>query len=161
MRRVSGGAVIILAGFLPLLMGACRQEASQEWRQAAEDAARKRATARAEASFDSAAYDTIGWESSYARGERGSVVYEASCATCHGADGTGAGPYARGHDLEVRSIVEPDWMYRGDVPAIRRQIFVGHGIGMPPWGLTELTPRDVDAVAYYLDTRLPQRTGGP
>ena len=56
--------------------------------------------------------------------------------------------------LEMSSLVAPDWLYRGDVAAIRRQIFIGHGVGMPPWGLTELSPRDVDAVAYFLDVRL-------
>lgn len=140
---------------LPAVVG-CGRERSAEWQKVAEDAARRRTTEQAAARYDSAAYDTIKWESVYARGERGSVVYEASCAGCHGSDGRGEGPTARERGLEAGSLVEPDWLYRGDVPAIRHRIFVGHGIGMPSWGLTELSPRDVDAVAYFLDARLPQ-----
>lgn len=150
------GAVLLAL----LAVGACQEEPPPEWREAAERAANRRTAERAEALYDSTAYDTVSWRSGYARGERGRVVYDYSCARCHGEDGRGNGPLAVEEGLEVGSLVGPDWIYDADVPALRRRIFTGHGPGMPAWGLTELSPRDVDAVAYFIDERLPERAGG-
>lgn len=150
------GAVLLAL----LAFGACQEEPPPEWREAAERAADRRTAERAEALYDSTAYDTVRWRSGYARGERGRVVYDHSCARCHGEDGRGGGPLAVEEDLEVGSLMGPGWVYDDDVPALRRRIFTGHGPGMPAWGLTELSPRDVDAVAYFIDERLPERAGG-
>lgn len=135
----------------------CQQEPSPEGCEAAEETANRGAAEEAAARFDEAAYDTVTWRSAYARGERGRTVYDHSCAKCHGLDGTGGGFYAVEHDLETGSLVRSGWLYDGNVPALRQRIFTGHGQGMPPWGLTELSPRDVDAVAYFVDERLPER----
>lgn len=149
--------IAVLVAGVALAVAACERKPSGEWQEVGRRAANTRSTSAAAVRYDSAAYDTVAWQSSYARGERGSVVYDASCAGCHGADGRGGGPLLAAEDLEVGSLVDPEWVYRGDVPAIRRQIFIGHGVGMPSWGLTALSPRDVDAVAYFLDVRLPGR----
>ncbi|MFW6206372.1 MAG: c-type cytochrome [Gemmatimonadota bacterium] len=143
-----------------LALGACQDEPPPEWQEVAEQAANRRTAERAEALYDSTAYDTVSWRGSYSRGERGRVVFDHSCADCHGEDGRGGGPLAVEEGLEVGSLVASGWVYDGDVPALRRRIFTGHGPGMPAWGLTELSPRDVDAVAYFVDERLPERAGG-
>lgn len=154
-RDLRKGVGIVLLALLAA--GGCQDEPPAEWREAAERAADRRTAVRAQVAYDSAAYDTVTWSSGYARAERGRVVYDASCAMCHGEDGTGDGAYAVEEGLEVGSLVEPGWLYDGDVPGLRRRIFTGHGPGMPAWGLTELPPRDVDAVAYFVDERLPER----
>lgn len=153
-RRWRSGLVALAAALFAV---GCQQEPSAEWRKAAEEAANRRAAEEAAARFTEAAYDTVTWRSAYARGERGRTVYDRSCAKCHGLYGTGGGSYAVEHELETGSLVEPGWLYDGDVPALRRRIFTGHGQGMPSWGLMELSPRDVDAVAYFVDERLAER----
>lgn len=153
-RRWRGGVISLAAA---VIAAGCQQEPSPEWQKAAEERANRRTAEEAAARFDETAYDTVTWRSAYARGERGRTVYDHSCAKCHGRDGTGGGPFAREHDLETGSLVGPGWLYAGDVPALRQRIFAGHGQGMPAWGLTELSPRDLDAVAYFVDERLPER----
>ena len=37
---------------------------------------------------------------------------------------------------------------------LRHRVFVGHAAGMPQWGVTGLTTREIDAVAYYVLDRL-------
>lgn len=58
--------------------------------------------------------------------------------------------YAVQRDLLVPSLVEPDWEFNGDLEGLRHYIFVGHGTGMPTWGVAGLTLREVDAVTHYL-----------
>ena len=60
----------------------------------------------------------------------------------------------RGDSVQVPSLVEPDWSYANDVEAVRRRIFTGHPDGMPTWGVAGLAPREIDAVAYYIDSVL-------
>jgi len=143
---------------------ACQEEASPEWRQAAELAAAARSAEEAARHYQPAAFDTVEFSSEYARAERGRVVYEHSCARCHGTDGSEIGPYAREEGMEVDSMSALLRPYGGDIPSVRRAIFVGHAYGMPAWGLTELSPRDVDAVAFFIEERLiredPEAEGG-
>lgn len=124
--------------------------------------------ARADSLWNPAAFDTIGWNTSVARSDRGRVVYYYSCTKCHGPEGEGQGSVARRRGLEVPSIVAPDWAHDGQIDSIRRAVFVGHRSEMPSWGLSEMTLRDLDAVAYYVDDLLPEerveepsRQGGP
>ena len=170
-RRPGSGptraAPVLTMGALTLMVTAalaCQKEASPEWREAAERAAAARSAEEADRHFDPAAFDTVDFSSEYARAERGRVVYEHSCARCHGTDGRDIGPYAREKGMEVDSMSALLRPYRGDIASIRRAIFVGHAHGMPAWGLTELSPADVDAVAFFIEERLtredPEAEGG-
>lgn len=170
-RRPGSGptraAPVLTMGALTLMVTAalaCQKEASSEWREAAERAAAARSAEEADRHFDPAAFDTVEFSSEYARAERGRVVYEHSCASCHGEDGSGPGPHAREEGMEVDSLSALLRPYGGDIPSVRRAIFVGHAYGMPAWGLTELSPRDVDAVAFFIEERLtredPEAEGG-
>jgi mono/diheme cytochrome c family protein len=127
-----------------------RAAAEEASRQAALAAARADSVLEAETQYDAAAFDSIAWENSEARFERGSVVWSFSCAKCHGAGGQGGGEMAEQHELSVPSLLAADWALAGDLAAIRRGVFVGHESEMPSWGLYGLAYRDVDAVAFYI-----------
>ncbi|UCG88417.1 MAG: hypothetical protein JSW71_07710 [Gemmatimonadota bacterium] len=47
------------------------------------------------AQYDTSVFDTLTWESEEARLERGSVVWNHSCARCHGYDAEGNGEMAQ------------------------------------------------------------------
>jgi mono/diheme cytochrome c family protein len=94
-------------------------------------------------------FDTVTWADDSQRGFEGNNVYAARCRSCHGFLGDGDTDYAREHDLAVPSLVRADWSYE-DVEDVRRIIFTGHPAGMPTWGVAGITPREIDAVAYYL-----------
>jgi mono/diheme cytochrome c family protein len=111
--------------------------------------------AMAQEAYDPAVFDTVTWESQQAAVERGQVVYRFSCLKCHGERGLGDAGFVRGGDtLRPPSFREPDWPYAGDKNGIREQIFVGTAEGMPHWGLTTLSPKDIDAVAEYIQAGL-------
>lgn len=121
-------------------------------------AARADSVEQAEAQYDPAAFDTITWASQAEAWERGGVVFAYSCVKCHGSDGSGGGELALQHELAMPSLIGEDWIYAGDIPAIRHRIYVGHESEMPTWGLYGLKYRDIDAVSYYIDDviRAPQ-----
>ncbi|HUH11750.1 MAG TPA: hypothetical protein VMK65_01515 [Longimicrobiales bacterium] len=50
------------------------------------------------------------------------------------------------------SLARRDWPYAGDRLGLRRQVYRGSNAGMPHWGLVGPKPRDVDAVATYIET---------
>lgn len=103
------------------------------------------------AAYDASVFDTLTWESPEERLERGSQVYNFSCARCHGPQGLGdAGFVRQGDTLRPPSFREPTWAMAGNIDAIRRAIFVGTAEGMPHWGLEGLKPEAVDAVAAYI-----------
>jgi cytochrome c len=94
-------------------------------------------------------FDTVTWAGSEERAFAGNNVYAARCRSCHGPMGEGETEYAQEHDIEVPSLVREDWPYP-DVGAVRRVIFAGHPGGMPTWGIAGITPREIDAAAYYI-----------
>jgi mono/diheme cytochrome c family protein len=103
----------------------------------------------AEAMLTPETFDTVTWASDSARAFYGNNVYAARCRDCHGYLGEGDTGYAREHELEVPSLVRPDFPYN-DIAAMRRIMFTGHPAGMPTWGVAGITPREIDAAAYYV-----------
>ena len=105
-------------------------------------------TARADSAYSPALFDSIAWRSDSLRIQTGNLVFADECRRCHGPLGRGDTDYARENQLDVPSLVEPDWAY-GRIDSVRHQIFVGHG-EMPNWGVGRLTPRQIDAAAAYI-----------
>lgn len=106
--------------------------------------------ARADSFLKAVSFDTITWESDSARLYAGNELYAAECRQCHGYLGRGDTDYARERDLDVPSLVRPDWAYADAPDSVRHRIFVGHIEGMPSWGVGRLSLRNIDAVTYYL-----------
>jgi len=111
---------------------------------------REAQVAAADSLYAAISFDTIGWESPAARLASGNEVYAVHCRRCHGTLGEGDSPYAREQELDVPSLVEPDWALADSLDAVRHRIFVGHAAGMPTWGVARLTPRQIDAAAHYV-----------
>ncbi len=116
--------------------------------------------ASADSVYAAAEFDSIAWSSEADRITAGNLVYADECRRCHGPLGQGGTEYAEFRDLEVPSLVDPDWAYGEDLDAVRRRIFTGHPDGMPTWGVGRLTARQVDAVAYYLVAQLRTEVSG-
>jgi mono/diheme cytochrome c family protein len=92
--------------------------------------------------------------------ERGSVVFAAACANCHGADG-GGGPKAH-------SIVDPSYLALVSDQHLRTTVIAGRAdLGMPDWRGQipgrALSPADISNVVAWLVTKrtpVPGRPGG-
>jgi mono/diheme cytochrome c family protein len=92
--------------------------------------------------------------------ERGSGVYAAACASCHGADG-GGGPKAR-------SVVDPSYLALVSDQHLRTTVIAGRAdLGMPDWrgqiAGRALAPQEIsDVVAWLARKRkpVPGRAGG-
>lgn len=148
--RLAGTALAALA-FAGL--GACSEHHFEPPDRAAQVAA-------AEAQFSLAIFDSVAWESDDARGLEGNVVYATYCDNCHGPMGRGGTDYARNRDLDVPSLVEPEWPLAQARDSVLHRIFVGHVAGMPIWGIAGITPREMDAVTHYLlDVLRPEVLG--
>ena len=148
------GLVVTLAAALVGAVGACQEHEFQPPDRAAQ-------VAEAEREFAAMRFDTITWASDSARALLGNSLYASECRSCHGTLGAGETRYAAERDLEVPSLVEENWAYADDLQGIRRSIYAGHAQGMSSWGVTDFTPRDVDAAAYYVLERLrPEVLGG-
>lgn len=104
----------------------------------------------ADSLYSPALFDSITWDSDERRVEAGNLVYADECRRCHGAIGRGNTSYAREQRLAVPSLVDPDWELAGDLSGVRQRIFTGHTGGMPAWGPHSLTPRQIDAAAFYI-----------
>ena len=104
----------------------------------------------AEALYSAAIFDTLTWESDSARSLEGNEVYAARCNRCHGTMGEGDTEYARQRGLHVLSLVAPDWPFGDSVDSLRHAIFAGHEGGMPGFGVAGITPREIDASAYFI-----------
>ncbi|UCC26253.1 MAG: c-type cytochrome [Gemmatimonadales bacterium] len=111
---------------------------------------REQQVVRADAEFSLALFDTITWTGDRQRELEGNVVYSSYCRNCHGPLGRGGTEYAANRDLEVPSVVEPDWRFAEARDSILHQIFVGHAAGMPTWGVAGISIREMDAVTFYL-----------
>lgn len=144
---------IALALFTGLVAVACgggesAPEVSRE--EAAMDTVRQ-----AMAAYDATAYDSIAWETNDDAVVRGSVVFSYSCKKCHGVQGYGDGGFVTQNDTLVPpSFHDEDWRFRDDLDGLREQVFVGTTEGMPHWGLENLSYRDIDAVARFIQDRL-------
>lgn len=100
--------------------------------------------------FSMAAYDTVTWASDSIRALEGNVVWSSQCRNCHGPLGMGATAYAENQGLDVPSVVGADWRYAGQRDSVLLRIHSGHADGMPTWSVAGISPREIDAVAYYL-----------
>ncbi len=79
----------------------------------------------------------------------GTQVYEANCATCHGAGGKGDGPAGAGLQPPPANFTDSEWKYGGDLASIKRTIDNGvAGTAMIAWKGT-LTDAEIDAVAKH------------
>ncbi len=159
MRRMLAAGPIALF----TLSAACGPSAEEQAAQQAEELrlARADSVAQAEAIYDAAAFDTIQWVSPDSALVRGQVVWRFSCQKCHAADGGGGGELALQHELAMPNLRAADWRLAGDIPAIRRSVFVGHESEMPNWGLHGISSRDIDAVAKYIDSWLRTPAANP
>ena len=107
-------------------------------------------TREAESVYSAALFDSLTWESDSVRSFTGNAVYAAQCRRCHGAMGEGGTDYARERHLEVLSLVEPDWPFGASIDSLRHAIFAGHEGGMPIFGVAGITPREIDASAFFI-----------
>lgn len=115
---------------------------------------REEQVAEAEAQYSPMLFDSIAWDVADARFAAGNDIFASRCRKCHGPEGRAGTDYAREQELDVPSLVRDDWPYGSDIEAVRHRIYVGHPQGMPTWGVAGLTPREIDAVAYYVLTGL-------
>ena len=93
---------------------------------------------------------------------RGMELYRKYCTSCHGIDGSGSGPAARGLVIKPRDFRTGGFAYKstpGDqLPThedLKEVITQGRvARGMPSW--RGLRQEDLDAVAHYLKTFSPR-----
>lgn len=104
---------------------------------------------QADSAYSPALFDSIQWASDSLRLFVGNNTYAAQCRKCHGYLGKGNTDYDHVHEIQPPSLVLPDWQYAGDLAAVRHIIFTGHA-GMPTWGVAGITPREIDATAFYI-----------
>jgi mono/diheme cytochrome c family protein len=145
----------VLALGLAVLPGACEKH---EFEPPSRDAQ----VAQADSLYSPVLFDSITWPGDSARTFEGNNVFATHCRKCHGVMGEGGTTeYAAVQGLEVPSLVRPEWPEGDDVEALRRRIFTGHPAGMPTWGVAGITPREIDAVAWYIAHDLrPEVLGG-
>lgn len=74
---------------------------------------------------------------------RAQPVFEANCASCHGADLHGD------RTKGAPNLTDKDWIYGGDAASIRRTIHGPRNGMMPAWG-DRLDPAAVRALAIYV-----------
>lgn len=142
MRRSKGlGPGLAALGIL--LVGACTEHEFHPPDRNAQ-------VAQADSAFSMAAFDSVTWSTDSVRALDGNVVYSTYCRNCHGPLGGGDTEYARSRDLDVPSLVREDWRFADSRDSVLHRIFVGHAAGMPTWGVAGITPREMDAVTYYV-----------
>lgn len=79
----------------------------------------------------------------------GRQVFEANCATCHGADGSGMGPAGAGLQPPPANFTDSEWKYGGDLESVKRTIENGvPGTAMIAWKGT-LSDAEITAVARH------------
>jgi mono/diheme cytochrome c family protein len=140
--RLLPTATLLLAGLL--VAGACAEQEPYP----PPDPARR--VELADSLYSTALFDTIPWSSEAERIDAGNLVFADHCRRCHGPLGEGGLARVAGRELVVPSLLQGDWVYEDEPEAVRRRVFTGHTGGMPSWGISRLTPREIDAVAFYL-----------
>lgn len=109
----------------------------------------------------SALFDTVAWDDDDVRAHQGNEVFATRCRVCHGPLGAGGTDYARSQNLIVPSLVEPGWPLAASIDSLRHRIYTGHEGGMPTWGVVGISPREIDAAAFYvLELLRPEIIGG-
>lgn len=107
--------------------------------------------ATALAAFDAAAFDTIAWDTDADAVVRGSIVFQYSCAKCHGSQGMGDGLFVTmGDTLRPPPFSAETFQFRDDLEGLRQHVFTGTVGGMPHWGMEGLKYRDIDAVGRFI-----------
>jgi mono/diheme cytochrome c family protein len=145
MRRVPFALVV------PMLLGACSGGAEQEQAQVA----RPDSVAMALEQYSPALFDTITWSTDTAQTNRGSIVWTFSCKKCHGETGSGdARMVVDGDTITPPDFHTPGWRFANDREGLLKYIYSGNDKRMPHWGIEGLKPRDVAAVATYIQTML-------
>lgn len=151
-----------MRSFIPIVaalawLTACGPSQAQR-EQAEQDstkAAQSDSVTLARTTFDSTVFDTIKWKKASDEMDRGSLVYNVSCAKCHGQNGGGMhGIVFRGDTLNPPGFLDPHWALADSPMALREAIYAGNVGGMPHFGIIGLHYRDVDAVAHYIMTSL-------
>jgi len=136
----------LVVGLTLFALGGCKHEMEPPDREAR--------VSDAETRFSETDFDTLTWSNADERALAGNAVFAAKCRTCHGTLGEGDTEYAAGRGLAVPSLVGPGWVLSDSLDAVRRRVFVGHAAGMPTWGVAGISPREIDAVSYYIVERL-------
>lgn len=106
--------------------------------------------ALADSLYSPALFDSVTWADDSTRIAAGNLVYADECRRCHGPLGRGDTEYAESQELDVPSLVEEGWEFADDIEATRHRVFVGHAAGMPNWGVSDLSPRQIDAASFYI-----------
>lgn len=78
-----------------------------------------------------------------AMAQRGALTFENTCATCHGADGTGD------RSQGAPNLTDSDWLYGGSAEAIYQTVYGGRQGVMPNWD-QRLSPATIAALAVYV-----------
>lgn len=112
--------------------------------------------------YSKAAFDSVTWDNEMAEIARGQQVFGWVCAKCHGPEGRGDGGYVlEGDTLHPPSFVQPNWRFASATEALWQRIYLGNNRGMPHWGDQGLEPRDVMAVATYIQKSLRRGVANP
>lgn len=152
MRRVP----FMLLGVL--LLVAC-SEGGQEQQAVT---ARPDSTAVALESYNAALFDTIAWKTDTAQTNRGAVVWTVSCTKCHGVEGRGDAKWVvDGDTLAPPDFTAASWRFATDKAALMQYVYAGNQSGMPHWGIQGLKPRDIEAVATYIQKMLVPPPAAP
>lgn len=84
-----------------------------------------------------------GKEKASAAAQRGSAVFQANCAVCHGADAKGSRQFG------APNLADAIWLYEGSRAAVVAQVTnPRHGV-MPAWG-TRLDPVTIKMLVAYV-----------
>ena len=100
--------------------------------------------------------DTVVWSNHDAEIARGKEVFGWACARCHGVTGAGdaGGTTESGDTLRPPSFLAADWRFANDARGLAEYIYRGNEKGMPHWGADGIQPRDVIALATYIQQDL-------
>ncbi|HSJ15180.1 MAG TPA: c-type cytochrome [Longimicrobiales bacterium] len=141
----------LLGLLLPLALVACAGEPEQNMAQSVG----QDSVAMALASYSPSLFDSITWKADTAQTNRGAVVWMFSCRKCHGDTGHGDGGWVMdGDTLQPPPFDTVNWRFAEDRVELIKYIYAGNAGGMPHWGVVGLKPRDIDAVAAYIQKLL-------